>query len=72
MEKKKPLDLATIIETRRSTPQVPGASAIFSSEGLLKGTLGGGLLEAEAQKEALIEIIKLLKGTVGKLQEIVK
>ena len=53
LEKKKPLVLATIIETRGSTPQVPGASAIFSSEGLLKGTLGGGLLEAEAQKEAL-------------------
>ncbi len=53
MKKQKPLVLATIVETKGSTPQVPGASAIFSSEGLLDGTLGGGLLEADAQKEAL-------------------
>lgn len=56
LKRKEPLVLATIIETRGSTPQVPGASAIFSSEGLLKGTLGGGLLEAEAQKEALLAL----------------
>lgn len=56
LKKKEPLVLATIIETRGSTPQVPGASAIFSSEGLLKGTLGGGLLEAEAQKKALLAL----------------
>lgn len=50
---KKPLVLATIVETKGSTPQVTGASALFSSEGLLEGTLGGGLLEADAEKEAL-------------------
>jgi xanthine dehydrogenase accessory factor len=53
MKKQKPLVLATIVETKGSTPQVPGASAIFSSERLLDGTLGGGLLEADAQKIAL-------------------
>ncbi|HEB35282.1 hypothetical protein LCGC14_0530070 [marine sediment metagenome] len=53
MKKRKPLVLATIVETKGSTPQVPGASAIFSSERLLDGTLGGGLLEADAQKKAL-------------------
>lgn len=53
MKKQKPLVLATIVETKGSTPQVPGASAIFSSERLLDGTLGGGLLEADAQKKAL-------------------
>ena len=52
LKKRKPLALATIIETKGSTPQVPGASALFSAEGLLEGTLGGGLLEAEAQKKA--------------------
>lgn len=51
-EEKKPFALATIIETKGSTPQVTGASALFSSEGLLAGTLGGGLLEAESQKKA--------------------
>lgn len=53
LEKKKHVALATIIETKGSTPQVPGASAIFSSGGLLEGTLGGGLLEADAQTKAL-------------------
>jgi len=52
LEEKKPFALATIIETRGSTPQMPGASAVFSSGGLLAGTLGGGLLEVEAQKKA--------------------
>ena len=40
--------LAVLIRTSGSTPQVPGAAALFSQSGLLLGTLGGGLLEAEA------------------------
>jgi len=40
------LVLATIVETEGSTPQVVGSSAIFSSAGLVMGTVGGGLLEA--------------------------
>ena len=47
-----PFALATIIETGGSTPQVPGASALFSERGLVRGTLGGGLLEAEAERRA--------------------
>jgi xanthine dehydrogenase accessory factor len=43
------LALATIIETEGSTPQVRGASAIFSREGLVAGTVGGGLLEARVE-----------------------
>ncbi len=53
LKEKTPLALATIIETHGSTPQVTGASALFSSKELLEGTLGGGLLEADARKEAL-------------------
>jgi len=53
LEEKKPLALATIMETKGSSPQVPGASALFSPEGLLAGTLGGGMLEADAQQKAL-------------------
>ncbi len=53
LEERKPLILATIIETKGSSPQVPGASALFSSEGLFAGTLGGGMLEADAQQKAL-------------------
>ena len=52
LKEKKQVALATIIEAKGSTPQVPGASAIFSTEGLLAGTLGGGLLEGDAQKKA--------------------
>ena len=47
------LALATIIDKRGSTPQIPGASALFSADGLCAGTIGGGLLEADAQEKAL-------------------
>lgn len=53
LEERKSLVLGTIIGTIGSAPQVPGASALFSTEGLLEGTLGGGLLEFDAQKKAL-------------------
>jgi len=53
LEQGKALTLATILETRGSTPQIPGASALFSKQGLLLGTLGGGILEADAQERAL-------------------
>jgi xanthine dehydrogenase accessory factor len=49
----KPLVLATIVSTKGSSPQVPGVSALFSEEGLLFGTLGGGVLEARAQETAI-------------------
>jgi xanthine dehydrogenase accessory factor len=45
--------LGTILQAKGSTPQVPGASAIFNSAGLLAGTLGGGILEGDAEKRAL-------------------
>ncbi len=53
LEQGQPLALATIIETTGSTPQIPGASALFSEQGLLLGTLGGGILEADAQERVL-------------------
>jgi xanthine dehydrogenase accessory factor len=49
-----PLALATIVAAEGATPQVPGASALFSERGLLLGTLGGGRLEADAQQKAFI------------------
>ncbi|MBE3109678.1 MAG: XdhC family protein [Acidobacteria bacterium] len=45
----KGLALATIVEAEGSTPQITGASAIFSVAGLEAGTVGGGLLEARAE-----------------------
>jgi xanthine dehydrogenase accessory factor len=53
LRKKSLLALATIIETKGSTPQIPGASALFSSGGLCAGTVGGGILEADAQRKAV-------------------
>ena len=45
---------ATIIEATGSTPQVQGASAVFSvAGGLAAGTLGGGILEGKAHREAI-------------------
>jgi xanthine dehydrogenase accessory factor len=52
LEKNKPVALATLLDTRGSVPQVRGASAIFSDVGLVAGTLGGGILEADAGKKA--------------------
>ena len=46
------LVLATIVETEGSTPQVVGASALFSGAGLVSGTVGGGLLEARVGSAA--------------------
>lgn len=53
LKKKHPTALATIIDAKGSTPQIPGASALFSPEGLVTGTLGGGSLEADAEGKAI-------------------
>jgi xanthine dehydrogenase accessory factor len=52
MENAGPLALVTILETRGSVPQIPGASAVFSNNGLVTGTLGGGILEGDATQKA--------------------
>jgi len=44
--------LAVILKAQGSAPQDAGASAIFSSRGLVYGTVGGGILEAAAEKKA--------------------
>jgi xanthine dehydrogenase accessory factor len=43
--------LATVVAAAGSTPQVPGASAVFTAGGLAGGTVGGGV--GEARVEAL-------------------
>jgi xanthine dehydrogenase accessory factor len=48
--------LATIVEASGSTPQVPGASAVFAGHGLVAGTVGGGALEARVQALALASL----------------
>ena len=49
----KPSALATIIRATGSTPQIPGFSALFTPDGLILGTLGGGILEKDAERRAL-------------------
>ena len=51
-EKPQGLALATLLDTRGSVPQVRGATALFSTDGLVAGTLGGGVLEADASCRA--------------------
>ena len=45
--------LATILRAEGSTPQKVGVKAIIEADGKIWGTLGGGLVEAEAQRLAV-------------------
>ncbi|MCX6575923.1 MAG: XdhC family protein [Candidatus Aminicenantes bacterium] len=62
IKKKGPAALATIIEARGSTPQTEGASALFSGKGLMSGTIGGGVIEAEVLRRALSAIKRKKSG----------
>jgi xanthine dehydrogenase accessory factor len=46
------LVLATVTGSFGSTPQKPGSSALFGREGLISGTVGGGMLEGKVQEFA--------------------
>ena len=43
---------ATLIRTKGSTPQIPGSNTIFGNHGLITGTVGGGVMEAETGRLA--------------------
>jgi len=47
------LVIATVVESTGSTPQKPGSSALFASNGLVSGTVGGGVVEAQVQEFAM-------------------
>ncbi|HLA11333.1 MAG TPA: XdhC family protein [Pyrinomonadaceae bacterium] len=44
--------VATVAETRGSTPQQRGAKMLFFQDGKVAGTVGGGCIEAEVWAEA--------------------
>ncbi len=44
--------LATVVATSGSTPQKAGATLVILSDGQLRGTIGGGCVEADAWAEA--------------------
>lgn len=48
-----PVALGIISGVKGSSPQKIGAKALFYADGRLKGTLGGGCLEAEIQQRAI-------------------
>jgi len=48
-----PVALGIISGTKGSSPQKVGAKALFYADGRIKGTLGGGCLEAEIQQRAV-------------------
>jgi len=47
------LALATVTRTDGSTPQKAGSSALFGKQGLVEGTIGGGVLEGRVQTIAI-------------------
>src|SRR5947208_5563657 len=50
---REPVALGIISGVKGSSPQKVGAKALFYSDGRIKGTLGGGCLEAEIQQRAI-------------------
>ncbi len=51
--KSEPVALGIICDVKGSSPQKLGAKALFFADGRLKGTMGGGCLEAEIQHRAV-------------------
>jgi xanthine dehydrogenase accessory factor len=52
LEAGRPAALCTVVRTRGSTPQSPGATMLIRADGRTQGTLGGGCVEAEVRKRA--------------------
>ena len=48
-----PFALATVIQTRGSTPRKTSAKMLVTEDGQIKGTIGGGCGEAEVWQEAM-------------------
>ena len=48
----RPVALCTVLKTRGSTPQVPGAMLLVLGDSNVMGTVGGGAVEAEVQRTA--------------------
>lgn len=52
LAKGEPFVLATVVRTKGSTPQKPGAKLLVRRDGTAVGTLGGGCIEADVWAEA--------------------
>src|SRR6266542_4997834 len=62
-----PVAMTTVVATRGSTPQKAGARMLILADGSMRGTIGGGCIEAEVWAEAR----KLLRGRESCLREFV-
>jgi xanthine dehydrogenase accessory factor len=51
------LVLATVTASEGSTPQKPGSSALFDRDGLISGTVGGGIVEGKVRELALKSVL---------------
>jgi len=58
------LALATVTMTQGSTPQKPGSSALFGKNGLISGTVGGGVVEGRVDKLAREAILSKKSGQI--------
>lgn len=56
------LAIATVVRTSGSTPQKPGSSALLNSEGIIYGTIGGGVVEGRIITHAKDAIAKRHSG----------
>ena len=52
LEQAERIAVATVMQTRGSTPQKVGAKLLIQETGHTQGTIGGGCVEAEVWKEA--------------------
>ena len=68
LEQNTPFAVVTMVGVRGSAPQILGAKAIVSGDGILYGTVGGGKVEARAIEHAQL----LLQDECGKRCELVK
>ena len=48
-----PFATVTMVDMRGSAPQIQGAKAIVTAEGIVEGTVGGGKVEARAIAHAI-------------------
>ncbi|MEO1981021.1 MAG: XdhC family protein [Fuerstiella sp.] len=48
-----PFAVITMIDVRGSAPQIPGAKAVVTADGIVDGTVGGGRVEARAIAQAI-------------------
>ena len=48
-----PFVAVTLVEVKGSTPRAQGGRMLLTNEGLISGTIGGGLVEAKALDFAL-------------------